>query len=146
MKHNNHSAHNHKGHDGVPHNHQGKEKHDHGHGHSHHDHHKMMIEYFKKRVWVSSLLTVPVLLLSPMIQSWMGVNWTFNGDNYILFALASIIFFYGGLPFLKGLVEELKKKTPGMMTLIAIAISAAYFYSVAAVSYTHLTLPTISSV
>jgi Cu2+-exporting ATPase len=133
MKHNNHSAHNHKGHDGVPHNHQEKEKHDHGHGHAHHDHHKMMIEDFKKRFWVSSLLTFPVLLLSPMIQSWMGVNWTFNGDNYILFALASIIFFYGGLPFLKGLVEELKKKTPGMMTLIAIAISAAYFYSVAVI-------------
>ena len=103
------------------------------HGHLGHDHHKMMIEDFKRRFWVATLLTIPVLLLSPMIQSWMGVDWSFKGDNIVLFALSSIIFFYGGWPFLKGLGSELKKKTPGMMTLIAIAISAAYFYSVAVI-------------
>ena len=130
-----HMDHSKMDHSKMNHNHKGSEKHDHGHehGHSHHDHHKMMIKDFKKRFWISSLLTIPVLLLSPMIQSWMGVNWTFKGDNYILFALASVIFFYGGLPFLKGLDEELKKKAPGMMTLIAIAVSAAYFYSVAVI-------------
>lgn len=135
MNHDKHSAHHHEGHKGINHNHKGSEMHDHGHehSHSHHDHHKMMIKDFQKRFWVSSLLTIPVLLLSPMMQSWMGVNWTFKGDNYILFALASVIFFYGGLPFLKGLAEELKKKAPGMMTLIAIAVSAAYFYSVAVI-------------
>lgn len=113
-----------------------KTHHDHGEipmGMPGHDHHKMMIKDFKRRFWISTLLTIPVLLLSPMIQSWIGVDWSFKGDNYVLFALASIIFFYGGLPFLKGLVTELKKKTPGMMTLIAIAISAAYFYSVAVI-------------
>lgn len=113
-----------------------KMQHDHGEiqmGMPGHDHHKMMIKDFKRRFWISTILTIPVLLLSPMIQSWIGVDWSFKGDNYVLFALASIIFFYGGLPFLKGLVTELKKKTPGMMTLIAIAISAAYFYSVAVI-------------
>lgn len=103
------------------------------HGHHGHDHHRMMIADFKRRFWVSTLLTIPVLLLSPMIQSWIGVNWTFTGDMYVLFTMASIIFFYGGWPFLTGLFTELKAKAPGMMTLIAIAISAAYFYSVAVI-------------
>ena len=101
--------------------------------HNHHDHHRMMIEDFKKRFWVSLILTLPVLLLSPMIQNWLGLDWSFTGDKYILLALSSIIYFYGGYPFLKGLFEELGKKTPGMMTLIAIAISAAYLYSSAVV-------------
>lgn len=101
--------------------------------HSHHDHHRMMIEDFKKRFWVSLILTVPVLLLSPMIQNWLGLNWFFTGDKYVLFGLSSIIYFYGGYPFLKGLFEELGKKAPGMMTLIAVAISAAYLYSSAVV-------------
>ncbi|NNC83713.1 MAG: heavy metal translocating P-type ATPase, partial [Flavobacteriales bacterium] len=103
------------------------------HGEHGHDHHKMMIEDFKKRFWVSTILTIPVLLLSPMIQDWIGVDWGFNGDRYVLFILSSIIYFYGGLPFLKGLFDELKRRAPGMMTLIAIAISAAYFYSVAVI-------------
>lgn len=103
------------------------------HGEHGHDHHKMIIEDFKKRFWVSTILTIPVLLLSPMIQSWLGVNWGLNGDRYVLFSLSSIIYFYGGWPFLKGLFDELKRRAPGMMTLIAIAISAAYFYSVAVI-------------
>ncbi|MFD2823649.1 copper-translocating P-type ATPase [Lacinutrix iliipiscaria] len=103
------------------------------HGKMGHDHHKMMIEDFKKRFWVSTILTIPVLLLSPMIQQWLGVNWQFTGANYLLFVLSSIIYFFGGLPFLKGFFSELKKKSAGMMTLIAVAISAAYFYSVAVI-------------
>ncbi len=131
--HDNQTTHHHEGHHEMHDHPGGNRTDDHGDGHSHHDHHKMMIKDFKKRFWVSSLLTIPVLLLSPMIQSWIGVDWSFSADNYILFAFASIIFFYGGWPFLKGLVEELKKIAPGMMTLIAIAISAAYFYSVAVI-------------
>ncbi|XOV67563.1 MAG: heavy metal translocating P-type ATPase [Fluviicola sp.] len=108
-----------------------------GHNHKHnnggHNHHKMMINDFKRRFWISLLLTLPVLLLSPMIQNWFGFSWDFYGDNIALFVLSSIIFFYGGWPFLKGIFNELKKKTPGMMTLIAVAISAAYFYSGAVV-------------
>lgn len=105
-----------------------------GHGeHNHHDHHRMMIKDFKKRFWVSLILTIPVLLLAPMIQNFLGVDWKFPGSMYLLFGLSSIIYFYGGYPFLKGLKEELGKKTPGMMTLIAVAISAAYLYSSAVV-------------
>jgi Cu2+-exporting ATPase len=111
------------------------EKHDHnknGH-HSHQDHHRMMIEDFRKRFWISLIITLPILLLSPMIQQWLGLNWQFQGSKYLLFGLSSIIFFYGGFPFLKGLVDELKDRSPGMMTLIAIAIVVAYGYSSAVV-------------
>lgn len=129
MDHQNHQHHDHSDHD-----HHHKSGQDDGHDHhNHHDHHRMMIEDFKKRFWVSTILTLPVLLLSPMIQNWLGLDWSFPGDRYVLFLLSSIIYFYGGYPFLKGLVEELGKKTPGMMTLIAIAITAAYLYSSAVV-------------
>lgn len=101
--------------------------------HMHHDHHRMMIQDFKKRLWVSLILTLPVLMLSPMIQSGLGVSWSFNGDGYLLFALSSMIYFYGGYPFLNGLIKELKQRASGMMTLIAVAISAAYLYSSAVV-------------
>ena len=76
---------------------------------NHHDHHRMMIADFKKRFWVSMALTLPVLLLSPMIQHLLGLNWAFNWDMQVLFVLSSIIYFYGGYPFLKGLFEELKQ-------------------------------------
>lgn len=109
------------------------QNHDTQHGGSHHNHHKMMIEDFKKRFWISMVLTIPVLLLSPMIQNWLGLDWSFSGDRYVLFVLSSIIYFYGGFPFLKGLKEEIQKKQLGMMTLIAVAISAAYIYSSAVV-------------
>src|SRR5690554_6325824 len=96
-------------------------------------HHKMMIQDFKRRFWISLTLTLPILALSPMIQGILGIEWNFNGSNYVLFGLSSIVYFYGGWPFLTGLVTELKDKAIGMMTLIAVAISAAYFYSVAVV-------------
>ena len=100
-------------------------------GHAGHDHHAMMINDFKKRFWISLILTVPVLLLSEMIQHWLGFEIKFPGDKYVLLILSSFIFFYGGWPFLKGFVEELKVKSPGMMTLIALAITVAYVFSVA---------------
>ena len=98
-----------------------------------HDHHKMMIEDFKKRFWISTLLTIPILIFSPMIQMFFNYKWLLPGNAYILFALSSIVYFWGGLPFLKGFYEEVKAKNPGMMTLIAMAISVAYFYSTATV-------------
>ncbi len=103
--------------------------------HDHHDHHAHMVEDYKIRLWISLLVTVPILFLSPLIQEFIGLKNTFNftGDIYLLFALSTFVFFYGGYPFLKGLIEELKKKDPGMMTLIALAISVAYFYSTAVV-------------
>ena len=99
----------------------------------HQDHHKHMIEDFKKRFYISTILTIPVLILSPLIQDFLTFlqPLSFQGDKYILFILSSIIFFYGGWPFLTGLISELKKKTPGMMTLIAVAITVAYAYSTA---------------
>jgi len=98
-----------------------------------HDHHKMMIQDFKKRFWVSTIISVPILIFSPMIQNFFGYNWLLPGNPYILFALSSIVYFWGGWPFLKGFADEIKSKNPGMMTLIAMAISVAYFYSTATV-------------
>jgi len=95
------------------------------------DHHAHMVADFRRRFWVSLALTIPVLALSPMIQGFLGLGQAlrFGGDLYVLFALSSAIFFYGGYPFLKGLIDELKEAQPGMMTLVAIAITVAYVYS-----------------
>ena len=113
-----------------------KMQHDHGSipmGMAGHDHHKMMIADFKKRFWVSLILTIPVLILSPMIQGFFGYSLSVPENPYVLMALSSVIYFWGGWPFLKGFITEIKKKGPGMMTLIAMAISVAYFYSTATV-------------
>jgi len=93
----------------------------------------MMMEDFKRRFFVSLLLTLPVLLLSPVIQGWLRFTLDFTGRDYLLFALSSLIFFYGGWPFLYGLYEEARQRSPGMMTLIAVAIGVAYVYSGAVV-------------
>jgi len=101
--------------------------------HDHHDHHKMMVHDFKKRFFVSLAFTLPILLLSPLIQSLFNITLKFVGDKYLLFVLSTFVFFYGGWPFLKGIFRELGNKQPGMMTLIALAISVAFFYSAAVV-------------
>ncbi|HXV23185.1 MAG TPA: copper-translocating P-type ATPase [Alphaproteobacteria bacterium] len=94
-----------------------------------------MVADFRRRFWVSLALTVPVLALSPMIQRLLGVRETlaFPGTDYVLFALSAAVYFYGGWPFLRGLLSELGKRRPGMMTLISLAISVAFFYSSAVV-------------
>jgi len=97
-----------------------------------HDHHAM-IEDFKKRFYVTLVLTVPIMLLSQMIQHWLNIHISFPGSQYVLLVLSSVVFFYGGLPFLKGWVDEMKIRKPGMMTLIGFAITVAYVYSVATV-------------
>jgi Cu2+-exporting ATPase len=101
----------------------------------HSNHHAHMVADFRKRFWISLLITVPILALSPLIQELIGLGdrFRFSGDLYLLFGLSSFIFFYGGYPFLKGVVGELRVKTPGMMTLIAMAITVAYVYSSAVV-------------
>ena len=104
--------------------------HDHKGGHGHH---AGMIDDFKKRFYVVLALTIPIMALSPMIQHWLNIDWSFTGSNYILLALSTIVFFYGGWPFLEGLVNEIKAKSLGMMTLVAVAITVAYTYSVAIV-------------
>ena len=107
------------------------------HGHSKHESHDhgAMIADFRRRFWVSLALTAPILLLSPLIQQVLGIGeaLAFAGDRYVLFALSSVVYFYGGWPFLGGLVSELGKRQPGMMTLIALAITVAYIYSAAVV-------------
>lgn len=116
------------------HTHHAGKNHD-GNGHGHHDHHRHMVADFRKRFWISVIITIPILLLSPMIQSFLSLEnvLRFNGDIYIAFLLSSIIFFFGGYPFLKGWMDELSGKNPGMMTLIALAITVAYVYSSAVV-------------
>ncbi|MGI1806722.1 MULTISPECIES: heavy metal translocating P-type ATPase [Exiguobacterium] len=96
---------------------------------SHHEH-EGMIGDFKKRFLVSLMLTIPILLLSKMIQEWSGINISFPYDDVVLLLLSTTVYFYGGWPFLKGSLDEMKQKNPGMMMLIALAISVAYFYSV----------------
>jgi P-type Cu2+ transporter len=113
--------------------------------HSHHEHHHVKNEHqehdkhaghsvamFKDKFWLSLLLTIPVLVYSEMIQHWL--NFTppsFPGSEYVPFVFSTIIFFYGGLVFIKGALGELRAKLPGMMTLISLAIITAYAYSVA---------------
>lgn len=104
-------------------------------GSDHTDHHAHMAADFRKRFWISLVLTLPILVLSPMLQKLVGLREaiSFSGNVYILFGFSSAVFWYGGWPFLKGLVDELRSRTPGMMTLIAIAIATAYLYSSAVV-------------
>ena len=104
-------------------------------GHKGGDHHAHMAADFRKRFWISLALTLPILLLSPMLQTLVGLRETirFPGDIYVLFIISSAVFWYGGWPFLKGLFDELKSRQPGMMTLVAVAITTAYLYSSAVV-------------
>jgi P-type Cu2+ transporter len=96
-----------------------------------HDHHAGMVADFRRRFWISLALTVPILLLSPTIQGFLGLGRSlrFPGDSLVLFALSSAVFFYGGFPFLAGFLDETRRRRPGMMTLVAVAVSTAYLYS-----------------
>lgn len=102
---------------------------------AHGDHHAHMVADYRKRFWICLAITIPILLLSPMIQGLLGIRESlkFAGDIYLLFLLSSLVFFYGGYPFLKGIFVEIKSKKIGMMTLIAVAITTAYVYSSAVV-------------
>lgn len=91
--------------------------------------HTDMLKDFKIRFWVSLGVTIPILILSPLIQSFFGFSIEFPGEKYTLFGLSSFVFFYGGWPFFKGFFHEFMKRQPGMMTLIALAITVAYIYS-----------------
>jgi len=101
----------------------------------HQDHHARMAADFRKRFWISLALTLPILALSPLLQTLVGLREaiSFPGDLYVLFGFSSAVFWYGGWPFLKGLYTELTTLKPGMMTLVAVAITTAYLYSSAVV-------------
>ncbi len=111
--------------------HQHGEDQDSAHQHDKHEGHHT--HDFLKRFWISLIITIPILALSHMIQNWFGYSLEFKGDKYVLLALGTIIYLYGGMPFLKGMAGEIRGKAIGMMTLVAIAISVAYFYSAAVV-------------
>ncbi len=101
--------------------------------HGKHENHTGMASDFRKRFYVVLVLTIPIMLLSEMIQHWLNIHISFPGSKYVLLTLSSVVFFYGGWPFLQGLVNEARAKNPGMMFLIGFAISVAYLYSLAIV-------------
>ncbi|HEX5743871.1 MAG TPA: copper-translocating P-type ATPase [Candidatus Saccharimonadales bacterium] len=104
--------------------HPSQQEHDKHEGHS--------VAMFRDKFWLTLLLTIPVVIYSATIQDWFGFTPPeFPGSEYVPFVLSTIIFFYGGLVFIKGAVSELKARLPGMMTLISLAIITAYTYSVA---------------
>lgn len=117
--------------------------HDNGNHLNHHEHemdmqehqHKMAMDHsmhmgnFKQKFWLSLVLALPIIFLSPMMGVDLPFQFTFPGSEWLVLVLASILFFYGGEPFLKGALNELKEKSPAMMTLIAMGISVSYFYS-----------------
>ncbi|HMA05784.1 MAG TPA: heavy metal translocating P-type ATPase, partial [Methanomicrobiales archaeon] len=104
-----------------------------GHRPGMHGAHRHMLEDFRRRFIVSMILTVPILILSRSFQSFFGVSFSFPGSDLILLILSTAVYAYGGFPFLKGIMEELRTRLPGMMTLIAVAITVAYGFSAATV-------------
>lgn len=99
-----------------------------GHQHDSHAHHEKI---FRRRFWVSLLLSLPVLFFSPALQSWLNYTApTFPGSRWITPVLSVVIFIYGGIPFLRMAVDELRERQPGMMTLISLAITVAFVYSI----------------
>lgn len=104
--------------------------------HSSHIDHTGHEETFRKRFWVSLVLSIPVLIYSPSVQAWLGFTAPpFPGSEWVAPALSIVIFIYGGSPFLRMTVPELRLRQPGMMTLISLAISVAFLYSLAVVSF-----------
>lgn len=118
-EHMNHGEHNHDHH-----NHSGHGDHGHG-GHGAH-----MMADFKQRFWVVLVLSIPLAIIAPMLMHLFGYHIDFPGQGLLEFGLATIVFFYGGKPFLSHAWHELKSGVPGMMMLISLAIVAAYVYSV----------------
>lgn len=116
MEHHNHHHHHHS-------NDKNSDSHDKHAGHN--------VSDFWKRFIICTIISIPVLALSHMVQQWLGFELVFPGDKYVLAILSTFIFFYGGHPFLKGLYDEVKDNAIGMMTLIGVAISVAWAYSVA---------------
>src|SRR5699024_4803636 len=113
-----HQSHEHSQHDHADHGSHGGHGHGGGHGGQELHNHGDMVEDVNIRFDMSLIVTMAVPILSPVIQGFIGVDWRFSNDEYILFALATFIFFYGGWPFITGAFDELKDKNPGMLTLI----------------------------
>ena len=124
-----HAAQHAMGHEG----HMAHESHEGHAGHGAHVSHAGHEQMFRRKFWVSLILSIPVLLFSPSIQAWLGFSLpAFPGSQWITPVFAVIVFFYGGVPFLQMAVPELRNRQPGMMTLISLAIIVAFVYSLAA--------------
>ena len=127
--------------------HESRDYHDHGmheehhtqhhEGHDMHDHHGHHHGNFKRKFFISLLFAIPIVILSPMMGIKLPFQFSFNGSDWIVLVLATVLFFYGGKPFLTGAKDELLSKKPGMMTLVALGISVAYIYSLYAFYMNH---------
>lgn len=122
MDHADHTEHSHHEH------HEHHTHHDHS-GHGDHAHHSP--DMFREKFWISLALSIPTVLLSSTIQDWLGLELSFAGSSYVPAILGTVIFFYGGMVFLRGARSELAARQPGMMTLISMAITVAFVYSLA---------------
>ncbi|WP_374188556.1 copper/silver-translocating P-type ATPase CopB [Enterococcus durans] len=135
--------HEHMNHEGMNHehmNHEGMNHKNMNHGMMDHDHmdhgsmggmdHSMHMGNFKQKFWLSLILAIPIILFSPMMGMEFPFQITFPGSEWVVLVLATILFVYGGQPFLSGAKMELQQKSPAMMTLIAMGITVAYVYSV----------------
>ncbi|RIM73155.1 copper-translocating P-type ATPase [Staphylococcus arlettae] len=120
----NHEAHEHHEHHDHHQHHEAHAHHDHASGHAHHHHGNFKVKFF-----VSLIFAIPIIILSPMMGVTLPFQFTFPGSEWIVLILATILFFYGGKPFLSGGKDEIAAKQPGMMTLVALGISVAYIYS-----------------
>ncbi|EHZ5134766.1 TPA: copper-translocating P-type ATPase [Enterococcus faecalis] len=101
--------------------------------------HSMHMGNFKQKFWLSLILAIPIIVLSPMMGFQLPFQFTFPGSDWLVLILATVLFFYGGQPFLSGAKMELQQKSPAMMTLIAMGISVSYFYSLYAFYMNHFT-------
>lgn len=128
-------------------NHESRDHHDHGmheehhtqhhEGHDMHNHHGHHHGNFKRKFFISLLFAIPIVILSPMMGIKLPFQFSFNGSDWIVLVLATVLFFYGGKPFLTGAKDELLSKKPGMMMLVALGISVAYIYSLYAFYMNH---------
>ena len=117
LKHQNHMNHSNQMH------HDNHESHNHHSGNAHHH------GNFKAKFFVSLIFAIPIIFLSPMMGVKLPFQFTFPGSEWVVLILGTILFFYGGKPFLSGGKDEIAAKKPGMMTLVALGISVAYIYS-----------------
>ena len=122
---NNSEAHNHQNHM----NHSNHMHHDNHESHNHHSGHAHHHGNFKVKFFVSLIFAIPIILLSPMMGVNLPFQFTFPGSEWVVLILSTILFFYGGKPFLSGGKDEIAEKKPGMMTLVDLGISVAYIYS-----------------
>ena len=122
---NNGEAHNHQNHM----NHSNHMHHDNHESHNHHSGHAHHHGNFKVKFFVSLIFGIPIIFLSPLMGVNLPFQFTFPGSEWVVLILSTILFFYGGKPFLSGGKDEIATKKPGMMTLVALGISVAYIYS-----------------